>query len=115
MTFACGVALHPLGVGFGERLCDAMRARRPFDRLGGHRPGRIRRLPEVVVLRMLRRSPRGNDTNAPLTFGVGYRQHSVTLRYADDNQTLLTMVSQVEALDGKRVFEHRLRQIEAHA
>jgi hypothetical protein len=73
-------------------------------------------LSEVVVLLILRCSPGGNNANALLAFGVGYKQHNPTFSHANDDKTLLAVVfTVIEAFDGKRIFENRLRQIEAHA
>src|SRR5271165_549917 len=73
-------------------------------------------LPEVIVLLILRRSPGRNNANALLAFGIGYKQHNLTLRHANDDKPFLAIVfTIIEALDGKRVFEHRLRQVEADA
>src|SRR5580692_11064546 len=53
-------SLHPLEVGFGERLSGAIRASGPLNFLGGHQPRKTRCfLPEVVVLLMLRCCPSG--------------------------------------------------------
>jgi len=73
-------------------------------------------LPEVIVLLMLRCSPSGNNANALLAFGVGYKQHNVTFRRADDHKTRLAIIlTVIETFDSKRIFKNRLCQIEAYS
>ena len=116
MIFACGVRFIRLrSVSVSGCASRSARAARSIASavigLGG-----LGVLPQVVVWLILRCSPSRNNANALLTLGVGYKQHSRTFRHTDDDKTPLTVVfTIVDALDRKRVFEHRLRQIEAHA
>jgi hypothetical protein len=73
-------------------------------------------LAEIVVLFTGCGPPGGNNANALVPFGVGYLQHSVTVRHADKDQTFLAVVfAVVKALNGKRIVKYRFRQIEAYA
>jgi len=51
-----------------------------------------------------------------VAFGVGYIEHNVTLRHADDDKTLLAIIFPIiNTLKGKHIVEHRSCQIEAYA
>src|ERR1039457_6706317 len=100
MIFACGVRfirLRSASVsGCASRSARAARSIASKDiGLGG-----LGVLPEIVVLLTLCRPPGGNNANALVAFGVGYVQDKLTLRHANDDQTLLAIVfTVIEALD----------------
>src|ERR1700691_352095 len=92
MTFACGVRFIRLRSSSesGRASRSARAARSIWSAVIGL--GGLGILPEIVVLLTLGCPPGGNNANALVTFGVGYIQHSVTLRHADDDKPLLAIV-----------------------
>src|SRR5260221_1967930 len=116
MIFACGVRFIRLrsisvrGCASGSVRAARSTASALIDR------GGLSVLPEVVVLLTLRYPTGRNDTNALIAFCVGHKQQDRAFRHADDDKTFLTIVfTIIEPLYGKRGFEHRPRQLEAHA
>src|SRR5450631_562138 len=113
MIFACGVRFIRLRSSWVSG-CASLSARAAASMASGVMGLSV--FLEVVVLLILCCPSGGNNADALLAFGIGYKQQEVFLGHADNDKTLFAVVRTIiVTLDGKRVLKHRLRQIEAHA
>src|SRR5579872_777438 len=113
MIFACGVRFMRLR-SLEVSGCASLSARAAASMALGVM--RLSVFLEVVVLLILGCPSSGDNADAFLAFGIGYKQQNVSLGHTNHDKTLFAIVrAVVEALDRKRVAERRLCQIEAHA